>query len=80
MCKLLSLLALATLFSCGDPAGATSATAPTRSSATIGSATATSAISIGELEGRQLESPNIRVSIVGVPMEGALLIGQFAEQ
>ncbi|MCX8211600.1 MAG: redoxin domain-containing protein [Lewinella sp.] len=80
MCKLLSLLALATLFSCGDPAGATSATAPTSSSATIGSATATSAISIGELEGRQLESPNIRVSIVGVPMEGALLIGQFAEQ
>jgi len=28
----------------------------------------------------QLESPNIRVAIGGVPLEGALLIGQFAEQ
>jgi peroxiredoxin len=45
-----------------------------------GSATAASAISAGELEGRKLESPDIRVAIGGVPLEGALLIGQFAEQ
>jgi len=80
MRKLLSLLALATLFSCGDPAGATSATASTSPVASAGSATASSAIKAGELEGRKLESPEISVAIGGVPLEGALLIGQFAEQ
>jgi peroxiredoxin len=80
MRKILSLLALVTLFSCGDPAGAASTSTSGNSSAAAGSATATSAVSTSELESRQLESPDIRVAIGGVPMEGALLIGQFAEQ
>lgn len=80
MRKLLPLLALAILFSCGDPSGAASATASTNPVANAGSATASSAVSTSELEGRKLESPNISVAIGGVPLEGALLIGQFAEQ
>ncbi len=72
MRNLLPLLALITLFSCGEPAGTTSGT--------VANASAGSAINAGELAGRKLESPNIRVAIGGVPLEGALLIGQFAEQ
>ena len=80
MRKLILLLALAGLFSCGDPAGATATTATNNSGDNAASATATSAISAAELDGRKLESPDIRVAIGGVPLEGALLIGQYAEQ
>ena len=80
MRKLLSLIALVSLLSCGDATEGTTTTASTASVTTAGSATAASAISAGELEARQLESPNISVAIGGVPLEGALLIGQFAEQ
>ncbi|TXF90780.1 redoxin domain-containing protein [Neolewinella aurantiaca] len=76
MRKLLSFLVLIALYSCGDPAGATSATTSGSSSGS----SFTSAVSTAELEARELESPNIRVEIGGVPLQGALLIGQFAEQ
>lgn len=60
------------MISCGDPAGAT-ATAS-------GSNAVASTVTTAGLESRQLESPNIRITLTGVPLEGTLLIGQFGEQ
>lgn len=69
---LILFIALTSMISCGDPAGAT-ATSP-------GSDGINSTVTTASLESRQLESPDIRVSLTGAPPEGALLIGQFAEQ
>jgi peroxiredoxin len=69
---LILFLALTSMISCGDPAGAT-ATAS-------GSNAVASTVTTAGLESRQLESPNIRITLTGVPLEGTLLIGQFGEQ
>lgn len=69
---LILFIALTSMISCGDPAGATATSS--------GSDAITSTVTTASLEGRQLESPNIRVSLMGALPEGALLIGQFAEQ
>jgi peroxiredoxin len=69
---LVFLIALTSLASCGDPAGATGTSS--------GSDAVTSTVTTASLEGRQLESPDIRVTLTGASLEGTLLIGQFAEQ
>lgn len=66
-----SFLAFLTLLSCGDPAGAT---------ATTTSGSTSSTVTTASLENRKLESPDIRVTLNGLSPQGALLIGQFAEQ
>jgi peroxiredoxin len=66
------LIALTSFISCGDPAGATAT-----SSGNDGIA---STVTTASLAARQLESPDIRVTLAGASPEGALLIGQFAEQ
>jgi len=73
---LLLFAALLTFAACGDTSTASSSTA---SVAGTGS-TANSTIDPGALADRRLESPDIRISIPGVPLPGALLIGQVGEQ
>ena len=74
---LLSLLALVALLSCGDTATATATTA----NAGSGSSSATSNSSVpANLGDRRLESPDIKVTVARAPLEGALLIGQLADQ
>ncbi|WP_020567308.1 redoxin domain-containing protein [Neolewinella persica] len=69
---LIFLIALTSMVSCGDPAGATGTSS--------GSDSVTSTVTTASLEARQLESPDIRVTLTGAQQEGVLLIGQFAEQ
>lgn len=82
----LSLFVLFFLLACGNAdsvATERAGTAPVRAAAANAeptAATRNSRVDAAALEARTLESPDIRVTIPGVQLEGGLLIGQFAEQ
>jgi peroxiredoxin len=78
MRTLFSTFLLLSLVSCGDPATASSATA-SADQAPGATASANSSVP-ANLDGRKLESPDIRITVPRVPLEGALLIGQLADQ
>ena len=77
---LLSVFFLLFLSSCGDVAQASTTGAGTAALPAGATTAMDSPIDAAAMAARKLESPDIKVTVGGVDPNGALLIGQFAEQ